>query len=171
MTDPDAGGDPVGGDAVGGDVGGGDDAAALVHRAQAIAANTATWDLLGRDDLCAEQQEDLVQRVYASAYHWARAAGRGPQNAPRAEYLIAMVQLKIGRPELGLHHAERCAALTAAAGLTDFDLAYAHEVRARALKAVGRTAEAEAEWSAALAVPVADPEDRQIVEQDFAVPL
>lgn len=147
------------------------DRSAQAHRVQAVAANNSTWDLLGLDELSGEQEEDLVQRAYASAYHWARAAGRGPQNPPRAEYLIAKAQLKVGRPGLALHHAERCSTLTAAAGLADFDLAYAHEVRARALKAVGRTAEAEAEWAAALAVPVADPEDRQIVDQDLAVPL
>ena len=53
-------------------------------------------------------------------------------------------------------------------GLVDFDLAYAHEARARALRAVGRDMEAMVEWEAAKAVPVADQEDREILEKDLA---
>ena len=48
------------------------------------------------------------------------------------------------------------------------DLAYAHEARARALHALRRSDEAAAAWAAARAVDVADPEDRAIVEADFA---
>ena len=53
-------------------------------------------------------------------------------------------------------------------GLGDFDLAYAHELRARSLAGLGRDAEALQAWAAALAVEIADPEDRAIVEADFA---
>jgi serine/threonine protein kinase len=47
--------------------------------------------------------------------------------------------------------------------LVDFDLAYAHEARARALGALGQTEASLAEWAIAKAVPVVDPEDREIV--------
>ena len=57
---------------------------------------------------------------------------------------------------------------TQAAGLADFDLAYAHEAKARALKALGREVEAAAEWAAAKGVYVADPEDRAIVDAYLA---
>ena len=53
-------------------------------------------------------------------------------------------------------------------GFADFDLAYAHEARARALHALGRADEAAAAWRSARSVEVADPEDRAIVEADFA---
>lgn len=56
----------------------------------------------------------------------------------------------------------------ATAGLADFDLAYAHEARARALACLGRLGEARAERAAAQAVPVAGDEDRSIVESDLA---
>ena len=52
--------------------------------------------------------------------------------------MIAKAQAKLGRTGAALHHAERCLAATTAAGLADFDLAYAHEVRARALTLAGR---------------------------------
>jgi hypothetical protein len=59
------------------------------------------------------------------------------------------------------------AACTTAA-LADFDLAYAHEATARALACLGRRDEAIAARAAATAVPIADIEDRNIVEADLA---
>ena len=56
----------------------------------------------------------------------------------------------------------------AAAGLVDFDLAYAHEARARALACLGRLDEAAAQLAAARAVEIADADDRAIVEGDLA---
>ncbi len=56
-------------------------------------------------------------------------------------------------------------------GLGDFDLAYAHEARARALKALGDDVAAAHSWDAAKSVPIADPEDQAILESDLAVGL
>ena len=53
-----------------------------MHRRFAIEANNAAWELIGRDDLDADEAEDLMRRVYAAAYHWARAAGRGLRTRP-----------------------------------------------------------------------------------------
>lgn len=143
-----------------------DDPAA--HRGFAVAANNSAWELLGADELTEDQGEDLLRRVYASAYHWARAEGRGPENEARAEYMIAKAHWKLGQTEPALRHADRCLAATTAAGLADFDLAYAHEVSARALGLAGRDAEAAEAWAAAKAVPIADDEDRAILEADFS---
>ena len=44
----------------------------------------------------------------------------------------------------------------------------AHEARARALRALGREDEGLAAWAAAKAVAIADPEDQEIVDGDFA---
>lgn len=143
-----------------------DDPAA--HRAFAVAANNAAFELLGADQLSDDEGEDLLRRVYAAAYHWARAEGRAPVNEVRAEYMIAKAHWKLGQVEPALHHAERCLRLTTDAELGDFDLAYAHEVNARALALAGREDEAAAAWSSAKAVPIADDEDRAILEADFA---
>ena len=59
-------------------------------------------------------------------------------------------------------------AIVGDAGLADFDLAYAHEARARALACLGRSDEAADELAAARAVPIADAEDRAIIESDLA---
>jgi hypothetical protein len=138
------------------------------HRALGVAAFNATWDLLVRDDRTPEDDEDMLRTVYASAYHWTRAAGRGPENEVRSLYIQSKVWLAVGHAEQALAYAERCLAATTAAGLVDFDLAYAHEAMARSLHAVGRVDEGMAEMAAARAVPVADDEDRALVESDFA---
>jgi len=144
------------------------DADGELHRAQGVEANNSAWELLGRDDLTEDEGEDLLRRVYAAAYHWTRAASRGPENEARAEYTIAKAHWRLGQTDAALHHADRCRRATEAAGLGDFDLAYALEVRARALTLAGRDDEAAAAWTAARAVPIADPEDRAIVDADFA---
>ena len=111
----------------------------------------------------------MLRRAYAAAYHWDRAAGRTPGNSARADWLLSKVHLLAGHPETALLHAGRCLSTCETHGLKDFDLAYAHEATARALKALGRDDEAARSWEAAKAVPIADPEDREHVEEDLAV--
>jgi uncharacterized protein YndB with AHSA1/START domain len=138
------------------------------HRTQGIACNNSIWELIDTERT-AERDEELLRRAYASAYHWQRAASREPANEARAAYMLAKVQLLVGQPALSLQYADRCMAVCREHGLGDFDLAYAHEARARALKALGRDDEAATEWAAAHEVPIADPEDQAIVDGDLAV--
>ena len=138
------------------------------HRALAVDANNSTWELLDRVDRTPDEVDDLLGRAYASTYHWRRAARGGPENQARGSWLVSHVHAVLGHGELALYHAERCAAVVEEAGLQDFDLAYAHEARARALASLGRLDEAAAELAAAHAVPVADDEDRKILEGDLA---
>jgi tetratricopeptide (TPR) repeat protein len=113
--------------------------------------------------------EEMLRRAYASAYHWQRAEGYGPANEARAVWLLAKVQLLAGHPDTSLRYAEACMAQCRDHGLDDFDLAYAYESRARALAALGRLDEAAADWAAAKAEPIADDDDRALVESDLAV--
>lgn len=145
-----------------------DDAGAEWHRTAGITANNGIWDLLANENRSPEDDEELLRHAYASAYHWARAARRGPENGVRGDYMLAKAWVALGNGERALHYADRCMAGCAAAGLADFDLAYAHEARARALGALGRLDEARSARAAAVATPVADPEDLAIVEADLA---
>ena len=139
------------------------------HRAAGVEANNSAWELLERgDDLSPDEADDLLGRAYASTYHWRRAARRGPENQARGSWLVSRVHVVLGQGDLALHHAERTAAVVAEAGLQDFDLAYAHEARARALACLGRLDEARAELAAARGVPIADEEDRKILDGDLA---
>lgn len=145
-----------------------EDADAEWHRAMAVEANTAAWELLGRGDLSPDEADDLLGRVYASTYHWRRAARRGPEHQARGSWLVSRAHAVLGHGDLALHHADRCAEVVVDAGLKDFDLAYAHEARARALACLGRLDEARAELEAARLVPIADDEDRTIFTGDIA---
>ncbi|MEI8239565.1 MAG: SRPBCC domain-containing protein [Actinomycetota bacterium] len=143
------------------------DPAADWHRAQGIETNNAMWDLLDAEP-SAERDEELLRHAYASAYHWQRAARRGPENEIRASYMLSKAHWKVGLAERALHYADRCLAMCSEHGVADFDLAYGHEMRARSLKVLGRHAEAVAEWQRALDTAVADPEDKAIVDADLA---
>ena len=148
-----------------------DDATDVVagwHRAAAIEANNSVWELLGdvRPDTAAA--EELLRRAYAAAYHWDRARGRTPANEARATWLLAKVWVVLGDAPRALAYADATLATCAVAGLGDFDLAYAHEARARALALAGRLADAADELERARAVAIVDPEDRAIVDADLA---
>ena len=145
-----------------------DDAEGEMHRRAGVDAHNSAWELLGRDDLSDDEADDLLGRAYTSAHHWRRAARRGPENAARASWLLSRAHAVLGQGDAALHHADRCAGHVAGAGLDDFDLAYAHEARARALACLGRLDEAAEELAAARAVPIADDEDRSIVTGDLA---
>jgi uncharacterized protein YndB with AHSA1/START domain len=137
------------------------------HRAQGVEANNSLWELFDKGDRTEEDVEEMLRRAYAAAYHWQRARGAGPENEARADYMIAKALLFAGRPEAALRSADRCLAICRDHGLTDFDLAYAYEARARALRALGREQEAAEAWAVATAVPIAEQEDRDILAADF----
>lgn len=145
-----------------------DDVVGEWHRAQGIECNNSIWEMVEAERTPANDEE-MLRRAYASSYHWQRAARRGPENEARGLYMLAKVQLLVRQPALSLHYADMCMDQCTQHGLIDFDLAYAHEARARALHALGRTAEGATEWAAANSVPIADPEDQEIVDGDLKV--
>jgi len=144
------------------------DVDAAWHRQQAAEANNSVWELLEKPHRSAAEDEEMLQRAYASRYHWARAEGRGPVHVARGAWLLARVQSDLGEGALSLRYADECLAVCEEHGLTGADLAYAHEARTRALARLGRADEASAARTAALAVPVEDAEDRARLEEDLA---
>ena len=140
------------------------------HRELAVDANNGTWDWLGKPDgeRTASDEERMTESAYAAAYHWSRAAGAVPANAARAQWLLSRVWAVRGNGDVALRHADAVLAVCREAGLQDFDLAYGHEARARALACLGRRDEALAERETAAAVPIADAEDREVVAADLA---
>lgn len=138
------------------------------HRMQAVEANNSVWELLEKPSRSGADDEEMLQRAYASRYHWARAVGRGPANVARGAWLVSRVQRDLGQASLALRYADECLAVCEAHGLGDVDLAYAHEARAKALRPLGRDEEALVAWQTARSVPVAGAEDRAHVEADLA---
>ncbi len=140
------------------------------HRTQGIAAFNSVWELLEDPIGSPPDVDELLSRAYASAYHWSRASGRGPENAARASWILSRCHVVLGHGDLALHHADRCMAVVLEAGLEDFDRGYAHEARARALALLGRLDDAATELDAARTTTIDDPEDRAIFEGDLAAP-
>lgn len=140
------------------------------HRAQAIEANNSVWEFLDGRDHSAAEADELLHRAYAAAYHWQRATGATTINAARAAWLVSRAHVVLGHGEVALHHADRCAELTDAAGdaAADFDQVYAYEARARALACLGREAEAREHYRRAAAIEVNDEQDRSIAAGDLA---
>lgn len=137
------------------------------HRAQGIECNNSTWEMI-EAERTPENDEEMLRRAYASTYHWARANGRKPANEARGQWLLSKAHLLAGHADRSLHYADVCMRICLEHGLVDFDLAYAHEARARALRALGRNDDATLEWAAAKAVSIAEADDREILEKDLA---
>jgi hypothetical protein len=140
------------------------------HRKLAVDANNSTWEILGKalNEISEDEAEEMTRRAYAAAYHWQRAEGASPVNEARASWLLSRVWVVRQSGELALHHARRCLAVCESAGLVDFDLAYAHEALARSFAALGDAKQARHHLAIARDVPIADSEDRTVVEADLA---
>src|SRR5690242_20396146 len=117
-----------------------------------------TWSLI-------QSREDdalMVHAAHASAYHWAVAPECAPANRARSEWQLARVYALVGRAEPALHHAHECLRWCEEHELGDWDLGFAYEAIARARKVAGESYEADVER--ARAVPIADAEDRELLE-------
>lgn len=113
-----------------------------------------------------------VRMTHASAYHWSRGGGT-LVNAARSQWQIARVYATLGRGEPAVWHARRCVSLaeaaTAAGVADDWDVAAALEALARAQAVSGDADNAGATQARARVAldAIADPEDRQLIEQDL----
>jgi DNA-binding transcriptional MerR regulator len=130
------------------------------------------WTLLERADRSTEEADEMVHAAHASAWHWSRGGGT-LANAARGEWQVSRVYATLGRGEPALVHARRALELAEAAAKAgvadDWDLAAALEGLARAQAVAGdRAAAVETRAKARRALAdVADPEDRQLIEQDL----
>ena len=116
-----------------------------------------------------EDDDRLLHAAHASRFHWGEAPECGPEHRARGEWQISRVYAVLGRAEPAVWHARRSLEHCERAGLGDWDLAYAYEALARA-HALAGSAEA-AEWKAkacAAGDAIADPEDREHFEEDYA---
>jgi DNA-binding transcriptional MerR regulator len=131
-----------------------------------------TWTLLEKADRTPADIDEMVLSAHASAFHWSRGGGT-LANAARSQWQVARVYSTLGRGEPAVWHAQRCLALAeaaVAAGVADdWDVPAALEGLARAQAVAGDRAAAEATRVRALAslAGIADPEDRQLIEDDL----
>jgi hypothetical protein len=132
----------------------------------------SSWALMDRPDRTPEDDDELVHHVHASMYHWLQAPECEPKHRARGEWLCSRAYAVLGRAEPALHHARRCFELCEqhADNVEDWDLAFAYEAVARASRVAGDEGEARRyeQRGLELADRIADPEDKEIVLEDFA---
>jgi DNA-binding transcriptional MerR regulator len=131
-----------------------------------------TWSLIEATDRSPEQDDEMLLATHAAAYHWSKGGGT-LANAARGQWQIARVYSTLGRGEPAVWHAGRSLELAEAAAKAgvadDWDLAAALEGLARAQAVAGDRAAARVTRDRAreALAAVADPEDRQLIEQDL----
>lgn len=85
----------------------------------------------------------------------------------RGEWQCSRVYAVLNRPEPCLHHAQRVLDLCTENDLADWDLAFAHEALARGHAIAGDGEAARRETELALAIDIAEDEDRALILADL----
>jgi DNA-binding transcriptional MerR regulator len=124
------------------------------------------WTLMEKEDRTADDDALMVHEAHASLYHW--LCGGAPVNSARGEWQVSRVYCVLRRPEPARYHAQRVLQLCQRHGLADWDLAFAYEALARAESVAGDLAAAAAYVTQARAIPIAEPEDRELLDSDLA---
>lgn len=126
------------------------------------------WTLLERSDRSALEDDEMLHAAHASRYHWGEVGE--PVNLARGEWQCSRVYAVLGRSEPALWHARRCLSLCEEHGIGDFDLAFAHEAIARALRVAGEHAGADESVARAreAATSIAEEDDRELLLSDLA---
>jgi DNA-binding transcriptional MerR regulator len=139
------------------------------HRRLGVDLFNETWAFMGKSDRTPEEDLQMLHMAHASAYHWSRAE-HGPEHEARGEWQISRVHTVLGQGEGALYHAKACLRICEEHGIGDWDIAFAHEALARAYRILGDPDHAEQHLAAAetLGAEIADPEDRELLEQDLA---
>jgi hypothetical protein len=143
---------------------------AETHKRLGIDLFNRTWTFLDMENRTREEDDEMLHCAHASAYHWLQVGTQA--NRARSEWQCSRVNAVLNRPEAAVAHAERCLELveTAPDEMEEFDLPAAYEALARAHLVAGNAAEAKRFYDLGVAATarIADEEDRQIIEKDFA---
>lgn len=126
------------------------------------------WTLLETSDRTPMQDDEMLHAAHASRFHWGQVGE--PANLARGEWQCSRVYAVLRRAEPALWHARRCLALCEEHGIGDWDIAFAHEAIARALRVAGEHTAANASVTRAreLAAEIAEDEDRELLLSDLA---
>jgi DNA-binding transcriptional MerR regulator len=129
-----------------------------------------TWTLMEKTGRTADEDDEMLHCAHASAYHW-RQVGT-PANRSRSEWQCSRVYATLGHVEPSLRHARRCLEIVESNpdDMKDWDLPAAYEAMARAHLVAGDEAETRryAELGRAATAKIEDPDDRGVIEADFA---
>jgi len=140
---------------------------AAAHRACAVSLFNYTWTLLDKRDRTPEDRDEMVRAAYASRWHWG-VVGE-PINFARGEWQVSRCCAEAGMSEAALHHAALYLAACEQDDYGAFDLAFAHEGMARALRSAGRSDDAAAhiERAREIGQAIEKDEDRAWLEENL----
>ena len=141
------------------------------HRQDGAHLFNHVWSLLETEERTTAQDDEMLHAAHASRWHWAQTGVPDiNQRLAVGEWQCSRVYAVLGRGEPSLHHARRCVELVEAGGMEDWVAASAYEAMARASRTAGDRPAFE-EWRAkahAAMATIADPEDREVIENDLA---
>jgi hypothetical protein len=139
------------------------------HRQLGVDLYNHTWTLLEKENRTRTDDDEMLNATHASAYHWSRAGGAGPEHPARSQWQISRVNAVLGRGDAAVYHAERCLEHCTQNGIDDWDLAAAYEALARAHRVAGNDAEyrRNLELGREALAQIADDEDREHIAEDL----
>jgi hypothetical protein len=126
------------------------------------------WTLLETDGRTPEQDDEMIHTAHASRFHWGEVGGA--EQRARGEWQCSRVYSVLERGEPAVHHARRCLEICQESGIGDWDLAFAYEALARAHAIAGDADEAARykELAREAGEAIADAEDRDVFDADYA---
>ncbi len=133
----------------------------------AMAGNNRAWELAAQIARSAAEDREMLDAAHASAFHW-NAVGT-ELNRMRAAYLVAEVHALLGFGASALALADEALTWFRDVDSPDWERAFLHTIHAHAAAAAGDAAAHADSYAAAVEAlaAIADPEDRNIVEQTF----
>jgi hypothetical protein len=139
------------------------------HRQLGVDLFNHTWTLLEQAERMADEDDEMLNASHASRWHWSQSSAEAKHQA-RGEWQLSRVYAVLGRGEPAIYHAERCLAWCGRGEVEDWDFAFAYEALARAYAVAGMSEEAERNRRLARerGDAIADPEDREHFDKDFA---
>lgn len=137
------------------------------HKYFAVTLFNHTWDFIDKKERTREEEFEMIHAAHASRFHWGHVGE--PVNFARGEWQVSRVYAILGRGEPALYHGLECLRGCEAAGIGDFDIAFAHECVARAYAALGDREGFERHYAKAreFGEVIADQADRDYFFQDL----
>jgi hypothetical protein len=119
-----------------------DDAAIESHKKFAVELFNKAWELHDLPNRTKDQDDEMIQAAYASAWHWLQLKGHVDdlawrQSTPRSHNQLANMYIALKRAEPAMYHANRCVEICLERGIGDFDIAFGYECLARAHNIAG----------------------------------
>lgn len=105
------------------------------HKKMAKDCFNMTWEYMDQQDKSAEDIRMMIHTAHTSVFHW-HLVGETIHQA-RGEWQVSRVYSLAMMGESALYHGSQSLRICLENGIRDFDLAFAYEAVARALKLIG----------------------------------